>query len=175
MRKKFLILIAVISTILLSGCVSEESKTTNITPKQQSFKRFQSIPLEKTTMLQTGAKKLTCPECGMKLPMFYKTNHSATSNGKVKQYCSLHCLVEDKHNNKSHLKDMKVVDVDTLKFIEVEKATYVLGSEISGTMSSLSKYAFEGRMSARRFAKENGGKIMKFDEAYEYALRDFVR
>ena len=68
---------------------------------------------------------------------------------------------------------MKVVAVDSLKFIPVESATYVVGSDIRGTMSGLSKYAFEGRMSARRFAKENGGRVMSFKEAYEYALKDF--
>ncbi|MCK5854157.1 MAG: nitrous oxide reductase accessory protein NosL, partial [Sulfurovaceae bacterium] len=71
------------------------------------------------------------------------------------------------------LKNMKVVAIDTLKFIDVKDAIYVVGSDKSGTMSGLSKYAFEGRMSARRFAKENEGRIMKFDKAYEYALKDF--
>jgi len=175
MRKKFWIIVTIISTLLLSGCVSEESKSANITPSGKSFKRFQSVALEKTTMLQTGANKYACPICGMKLPMFYKTNHSATHNGKVKQYCSLHCLVDDKYNNKSDLKNIKVVAIDTLKFIDAKDAIYVVGSDKSATMSSLSKYAFEGRMSARRFAKENQGRIMKFDEAYEYALKDFAK
>jgi hypothetical protein len=105
--------------------------------------------------------------------MFYKTNHAATSNGKTKQYCSLHCLVDDKINNKNDIKEMRVVAIDTLKFINVKDATYVVGSDIRGTMSSLSKYAFEGRMSARRFAKEHQGSIMKFEKAYGYALKDF--
>ena len=58
-------------------------------------------------------------------------------------------------------------------FIDVKDAIYVVGSDKSATMSSLSKYAFEGRMSARRFAKEHGGRVMNFDKAYEYALKDF--
>jgi PBP1b-binding outer membrane lipoprotein LpoB len=174
MKRKFLFIIALGSILIFNGCVSDEVKTTtNLTPSQQNFKRFQSVPPEKTVMLQTGEKKYTCPECGMKLPMFYKTNHSAISNGKVKQYCSLHCLVEDKLNKKSELKDIEVIAIDTLKFIDATQATYVVGSQKSGTMSTLSKYAFEGRMSAKRFAKENGGKVMKFNEAYGYALRDF--
>ena len=173
MRKNFITTLLLASTLLLSGCVSDETKSTTIKPNGDKFKRFQSVELEKTTMLQKGANRYNCPICGMKLPMFYKTNHSATSNGKVKQYCSIHCLADDKHNNKSELKDMKVVAIDTLKFIDVKDAIYVVGSDKSGTMSSLSKYAFEGRMSARRFAKEYQGRIMKFDEAYAYALKDF--
>ncbi len=171
MNKKILTIVVLVFTLLLSGCVSDEKKMTDI--KSSKFKRFQSVELEKTTMLQIGKDKHSCPVCGMKLPMFYKTNHSATSNGKVKQYCSIHCLVDDKINNKSELKNIKVVAVDTLKFIDVKDAIYVVGSDKSGTMSSLSKYAFEGRMSARRFAKEHGGRVMTFDKAYEYALKDF--
>ena len=171
MRKNFIIVLT--SILMLNGCVSDETKASSVNPKEQSFKRFQSVAVEKTTMLQIGVDRHACPLCGMKLPMFYKTNHSATSNGKVKQYCSIHCLVDDKKNKKSELKNMKVVAIDTLKFIDVNDAIYVVGSDKSGTMSSLSKYAFEGRMSARRFAKEYEGQIMKFDKAYEYALKDF--
>ena len=87
MNKKILTIVVLVFTLLLSGCVSDEKKMTEI--KSSKFKRFQSVELEKTTMLQIGKDKHSCPVCGMKLPMFYKTNHSATSNGKVKQYCSI--------------------------------------------------------------------------------------
>ncbi|MCH9740062.1 MAG: nitrous oxide reductase accessory protein NosL [Epsilonproteobacteria bacterium] len=157
-----------IVALIFAGCMSDEVK-----PKVVKSERFQSVAMEQAVILQTGEHKHACPECGMKLPMFYKSNHAATSNGKVKQYCSIHCLVDDKTNKKSDVKEMKVVAVDTLKFIDVKEATYVVGSDVRGTMSGLSKYAFEGRMSARRFVQEHQGKIMSFDEAYAYALKDF--
>ena len=166
MQKKIWITLIV---LILTGCANNTVKESTT-----KFERFQTVATEKTTMLQSGKNKNSCPECGMKLPMFYKTNHSANSNGEVKQYCSIHCLVEDKSIKKSKIKDMRVVAIDTLKFISVEDATYVVGSKMQGTMTSLSKYAFEGRMSARRFAKENGGRVMSFDEAYGYALKDFI-
>ena len=167
MRRIILMSFVVVSTFIFSACVSDELKP------EKKMQRFQAVALDKTTMLQTGEQKHACPECGMKLPMFYKTNHAATSNGKVKQYCSIHCLVDDKMNNKSAVSDMKVVAVDTLKFIDVNDAIYVVGSDVKGTMSGLSKYAFEGRMSAKRFTQKHEGKIMSFDEAYAYAKRDF--
>jgi nitrous oxide reductase accessory protein NosL len=166
-RVKIRLLMAIL-VLLLVSCVDNSAK-----PTAKKNEKFQTVAIEKTTMLQSGKSKHSCPECGMKLPMFYKTNHSATSNGKVKQYCSIHCLADDKSIKKSSVKEIKVVTVDTLKFIPVEEVTYVVGSDIRGTMSGLSKYAFKGRMSARRFAKEHGGKIMNFKEAYEYALKDF--
>ncbi len=172
MNKQILATLTLTSLLMFSGCVSDEAKSSKVNPEKK-MERFQSVAMEKTTMLQTGEAKHDCPECGMKLPMFYKTNHTATSNGTVKQYCSIHCLVDDKMNNKSNLTDIKVVAVDTLKFIDVKDAIYVVGSEVKGTMSGLSKYAFEGRMSARRFAQENQGQIMTFEEAYAYAKKDF--
>jgi hypothetical protein len=172
MKKSLLISMAIAGMVLFSSCVSNEVKTTE---NSNINKRFQSVDTKDFIALQEGENKLNCPECGMKLPMFFKTNHAATVNGKVKQYCSIHCLADDKHNHKSQLTDMKVVAVDTLKFINVKDAIYVVGSEKKGTMSGLSKYAFEGRMSARRFADKYQGRVMNFDEAYEYALKDFSK
>ena len=167
MRKIDVLFLTIATVLTFGGCVGD-----TVQPKKK-MTRFQSVAMNEATMLQTGEHKYACPECGMKLPMFYKTNHVAISNGKVKQYCSLHCLVDDKMNNKSNLTDMKVVAVDTLKFIDVKDAIYVVGSDVKGTMSGLSKYAFEGRMSAKRFVEKHQGKIMSFDEAYEYAKNDF--
>jgi hypothetical protein len=169
---KSLITTIAIAGLLLTACVSNEVKRADTGNKNT---RFQTVDKKDFIALQEGENRLNCPECGMKLPMFFKTNHAATSNGKVKQYCSIHCLADDKKNHKSQLSNMKVVAVDTLKFIDVKDAIYVVGSEKKGTMSGLSKYAFEGRMSAKRFAQENQGKVMSFDEAYAYALKDFSK
>jgi len=172
MKKGLITTMAITGLLLFTACVSNEVKISDTTTKS---KRFQTVDKKDFIALQEGEKKFNCPECGMKLPMFFKTNHAATSNGKVKQYCSIHCLADDKHNHKSQLTDMKVVAVDTLKFIDVKDAIYVVGSEKKGTMSGLSKYAFEGRMSARRFADKYQGRVMNFDEAYAYALKDFSK
>ncbi|NOZ90917.1 MAG: hypothetical protein GXO60_06505 [Epsilonproteobacteria bacterium] len=168
MKTKILVLLSML--LLMGGCVEQEGK-----PTAQKFKMFQTVDKKDAIILQKGDKKENCIICGMKLPMFYKTNHAATHNGEVRQYCSIHCLAKDKSINKTNLSDIKVVAVDTLKFIPVEDATYVVGSDVRGTMSGLSKYAFEGRMSARRFANKHQGKVMNFDEAYQYALKDFAK
>ncbi|WP_294956462.1 nitrous oxide reductase accessory protein NosL [Sulfurovum sp.] len=142
-------------------------------PKKM-IKMFQTVPKGKATLLQEGKAKAFCPECGMTLPMFYKTNHAATVNGKVKQYCSLHCLAEDLQKG-TKLTEMKVVDVTTLKFIPVEKATYVVGSRKKGTMSAVSKYAFAKKADAEAFAKVNGGKVTDFTGALKAAKAEFAK
>ncbi len=138
---------------------------------QKMMKMFQSVPPQKATILQDTKAKMFCPNCGMTLPMFYKTNHALTHNGHVKQYCSIHCMVEDHVKNGVKLNKPQVVDVTSLKFIPVKDATYVVGSEKKGTMSMVSKYAFAKRSDAQKFAKKFGGKIMNFEGAYSVALK----
>lgn len=165
--KKILLALLALGT-LATFAQAEEAK-----PKKM-MKMFQMVPADKATILQDGKAKMFCPECGMTLPMFYKTNHAATVDGKVKQYCSIHCIVEDTQKG-SKLTDIKVVDVATLKFIAVEKATYVVGSAKKGTMTMVSKYAFANKVDAQAFAKANGGEVVDYNGAYKAAQSDFAK
>jgi len=139
------------------------------------MKMFQTVNPSEATLVQTNKAKKFCPICGMTLPMFYKTNHSAIHDEETKQYCSLHCVVEDIEINKSDLKSIKVVDVPSLKFIAADTATYVVGSKKKGTMSMISKYAFANKNDAKKFAKEFGGKVTNFAGAYGEAKKDFPK
>ena len=140
-------------------------------PKKM-MKMFQSVSPSEATLLQSGDAKVFCPNCGMNLPMYYKTNHAATINGEVKQYCSLHCLAEDIQKGLK-LSEIKVVDVSSLKFIDAKSAHYVVGSSQKGTMSMSSKYAFAQKEDAEAFAKINGGELTDFDGALQKAQEDF--
>ncbi|MCF6205469.1 MAG: nitrous oxide reductase accessory protein NosL [Sulfurovum sp.] len=141
---------------------------------KKMMKMFQSVPAGEATLLQKGKAKAFCPECGMTLPMFYKTNHAATVDGKVKQYCSMHCLVEDMQKA-AKVTNIQVVDVVSLKFIPVKEATYVVGSSKKGTMTTVSKYAFANKADAEVFAKANGGKVTDFNGALEAAKKEFAK
>ncbi|MFT7824270.1 MAG: nitrous oxide reductase accessory protein NosL [Sulfurimonas sp.] len=134
---------------------------------------FQSVPKEKAVLLQSGKEKASCAACGMKLPMFYKTNHAAHLDGSARQYCSLHCLAEEKNIKKMPVEDFKVVDVKSLKFIEAKSAFYVVGSREKATMSEVSKYAFANKEDAVKFAGRYQGKVVDFDTAFKIALKDF--
>jgi len=141
------------------------------TQHKQMTKMFQSVPMNKATIIQDGDTKMYCPSCGMTLPMFYKTNHAATHKGDTKQYCSIHCLSEDKIKNGADLKDIKVVDNKTLKFIDVKSATYVVGSSKKGTMTMKSKYAFSHKEDAQKFADKFGGTVLDFEDTYKIASK----
>jgi hypothetical protein len=161
----------VLLTLLAMGTMFTFANAEAAKPKKMT-KMFQTVAMDKATILQEGKTKMFCPECGMTLPMFYKTNHAATVDGKVKQYCSLYCIVEDTKKG-SKLTDVKVVDVKSLKFINADKAFYVVGSGKKGTMTMVSKYAFANQVDADAFAKDNGGKVTDYAGAYKEAETDF--
>ncbi len=109
----------------------------------------------------------------MNLVKFYKTSHAAHLNDTTRQYCSIHCLAEEKNLKKMPLSDLKVVDVKSLKFIDAASAFYVVGSKKKPTMSEVSKYAFANKEDAIKFSKRNKGEVLNFDEALKIAMKDF--
>ena len=182
-------------SFLIAGCASQNTPTTtktqevhkpthkiniNIKYKKESQKKhthkhikmFQTVSKENAVLLQDNTAKNSCINCGMNLTMFYKTSHSSTVDGVTKQYCSLHCLTEDLNAGKE-LQNPKVVDVSSLKFINVLVAYYVVGSSKRGTMSRISKYAFASLEDAKKFKAEFGGEIYDFNEALKVSKEDF--
>ncbi|MFT7005072.1 MAG: copper chaperone NosL [Sulfurimonas sp.] len=159
--KKIIVGMVILSTLVFGAM--------NDGKANKQMKLFQAVAMDKATIVQSGDAKMFCPSCGMTLPMFYKTNHAAVHGENTEQYCSLHCLVETNMKNNGSLKDIKVVDADTLKFIDATTATYVVGSSKKGTMTMMSKYAFAKKADAQKFADEFGGKLKSFDETYKIA------
>jgi len=168
----FLLAIGVLSANQMQP--SNQMQNAKATNKKPLFmpKNFRAVPLSKAIILQSGKAKMFCPKCGMTLPMFYKTNHAATVDGKVMQFCSMHCLIEAMQNAKE-VKDIKVVDNSTLKFIDAKKAFYVVGSSKPATMSKVSKYAFATKEAALDFAKKFGGKVLDFNQTLNLAKKEF--
>ncbi len=166
---KNLLLLLLFATLVFNAC------SDTATPKQMT-KRFQSVPKTKAVIVQKGEHKADCAICGMHLASFYKTNHAATTKAGVKkQYCSLHCVVHDNEINKTDLTNLKVVDTHTLKLIPALSAYYVVGSSKPATMSKVSKYAFAKKSDAKEFSQKFGGKVMKFYDAYDVAIKDFTK
>ena len=143
---------------------------------KQAKGNFRAVPAEKAEILQEGKNKMFCPICGMTLPSFYKTNHAATdAKGHTHQYCSIVCAMEDSVVNGKKLSNFKVVDNTTLKFIDSNKAFFVVGSKKPGTMSVVSKYAFGTKAAAQKFAKMNGGEVMNFEALYAKVKNDLAK
>ncbi|MBL0707826.1 MAG: nitrous oxide reductase accessory protein NosL [Sulfurimonas sp.] len=133
---------------------------------------FQTVDAKDATLVGSGKNKKSCSRCGMNLVKFYKTSHKAVYKGRSVQYCSIHCLVEHL-GEENALKNLQVVDLTSLKFINVGDAFYVVGSKKRGTMSRVSKYAFLDESMAKKFQAKYGGEIMDFNGALEVAKKDF--
>ena len=169
--KNITLLVSIFAVLLFVGCTDSSTAT----PKS-SKARFQTVSAKQAILVQKGENRESCVICGMNLPTFYKTSHAAeTKTGAKRQYCSLHCVVEDNEINKTDLVNLKVVDTNSLKFISVYKAFYVVGSSKPGTMSRTSKYAFAKKSEAEAFAKKFGGKVMNFNDTYTESMKDFKR
>jgi len=159
--------------ILKSPSVKKKTKLIKAEKQHSKMqKMFQTVDKKDAILVQKGAQKEHCVICGMNLVKFYKTNHAAKLDGKNVQYCSIHCLT--KHINEgAELENPMVVDVSSLKFIPVTEAFYVVGSNVKGTMSSVSKYAFKSLKDAKNFQGKHGGKILDFYSAWQEAKKDF--
>ena len=126
---------------------------------------FQTVETKDATLIKTDSSKEFCNVCGMHLTKYYKTNHTAEfKNGHQEQYCSLHCLSEVHKDYEQKIKNIQVVDTNSLKLIDAKKAFYVVGSSKEGTMSPISEYAFSTKIEAEKFKKEFGGEIHTFAE-----------
>lgn len=167
MRK--ILFFAFLTIVLATNCNASQEQTKKQDPKKMA--NFKAVPYKKAQILQKGDGKNYCPVCGMTLNMHYKTNHAAKHKGHDKQYCSIHCMAEDKELNGKDLKHFKAVDNETLKFKSSKDMYFVVGSSKPGTMSAVSKYGFGTKKAAQDFAAKFGGEVMSFEQTYAVAKK----
>jgi len=131
---------------------------------------FSKAATSKPELIQKEDVKAYCPICGMSLQQFYKTSHGVyLKDGTAKQYCSMRCLAADWNSIESKVKKVVVTDAKSEKLIDAEKAFYVVGSKVLGTMSMTSKIAFANQKDAEVFQQSYGGDMMNFKDAFAKA------
>lgn len=131
---------------------------------------FNKMATGEPELIQKGDEKAYCPICGMNINHNYKTSHGVyLKEGTAKQYCSIRCLAADFPAIESNISKIVVTDVKSEKLIDAKSAFYVVGSKVPGTMSMVSKLAFENEADAKAFAAENGGEVTTFDVAFAKA------
>ncbi|MFH1629820.1 MAG: nitrous oxide reductase accessory protein NosL [Pseudomonadota bacterium] len=122
------------------------------------------------TAVQAEEQKY-CPLCSMNLKMFWKTTQWLTfSDGKRTGYCSIHCASIVYQKRPTEIDRWEVVDYDTKKLIDGRKAHFLIGSDLPGTMTPVSKLAFASLDVAKRYQKEHGGSIGTLDDALKRAI-----
>ncbi|NVM25156.1 MAG: nitrous oxide reductase accessory protein NosL [Desulfobacterales bacterium] len=122
------------------------------------------------TSVQAGEQKW-CPLCSMNLKMFWKTTNWLTfSDGSRTGYCSIHCASKVYQKRATDIGRWEVADYDTKRLINAYKAHFLIGSDLAGTMTAVSKLAFASLDVAKRYQKEHGGTIGTLDDGLRRAI-----
>lgn len=130
-------------------------------------------PIKKPKMY---SKTKRCPNCGMMINMWARTRHSFQHSEGDLTTCSIRCLADKTINSGTGATNAQVaMYIDPDKMVEVEKATYVIGSTAPGTMTMKSKIAFADKASAEEFSSNYGGEVVDFQGAFAAAKMELPK
>ena len=116
-----------------------------------------------------------CPYCGMDRKQYHHSRHLIQySDNLVDGTCSLHCaalslaLNLDRGAKAIYAADYGAA-ADPKPLVDVQQATYLIGSDIKGVMTQQSKVAFASRQTAQEMQTDHGGQLGDFDTALRAA------
>jgi nitrous oxide reductase accessory protein NosL len=114
-----------------------------------------------------------CPLCGMNLKMYHQTSNRLTFSDETKvQICSIFCAARFYEKRPTEIERWEVVDYATKMFMDAKKAHWLIGSDIPGVMTAVSKLAFLTMDDAKKYQQKHGGTIGTFDDAMNRTLSD---
>jgi nitrous oxide reductase accessory protein NosL len=122
-----------------------------------------------------------CPYCGMDRSQFHHSRHLVQyADDLVDGTCSIHCLsISLSLNIDRGPKAIWAADYgspDAIKpLIDVDKATYLVGSGLPGVMTGRSKKAFATLEAAKGAQSKHGGETGDFNYALQAAYTDMAR
>ncbi len=127
------------------------------------------------------AKYPKCPYCGMDRRQFHHSRMLVHYGDDLADgVCSLHCAAISLAINID--RDPKAVWVgdnaaaaEVKSLVEVEKASFLIGSSIPGVMTAYSKVAYGDRNAALAAQKAHGGELADFDAALLAAYTDMAK
>jgi nitrous oxide reductase accessory protein NosL len=117
------------------------------------------------------AKYPRCPYCGMDRTQWHHSRHLVRyDDDLVDGTCSIHCLTLSLMLNLDRgPKAIYAADFGSAEAIKpltsADGATYLIGSDLKGTMTTNSKMAFASDERARAAMAEHGGNLGGFDDA----------
>ncbi len=121
------------------------------------------------------SKYPVCPYCGMNRTKFNHSRHLVHyDDGVADGTCSLHCLsISLSLNIDRGPKAIYAADFGSKEkikpLVNVDKADYLIGSKLKGTMSKKSSMAFASFDEAKKSQATNGGELTNFDDALTQA------
>lgn len=122
-----------------------------------------------------------CPYCGMDRKQFHHSRMLVQySDDLADGTCSIHCAAISLSLNVD--RDPKALWVgdnaaagDVKPLVEVDKATFLIGSKIPGVMTHNSKVAYGSEDAAKAAQAANGGELANFDKALLTAYVDMSK
>lgn len=122
-----------------------------------------------------------CPYCGMDRKQYHHSRMLVQySDDLADGTCSLHCAAISLSLNVD--REPKAVWVgdnaaagDAKPLVEVDKATFLVGSKLPGVMTANSKVAYGTEEAAKAAQAANGGELAKFDQALLAAYTDMSK
>jgi copper chaperone NosL len=122
-----------------------------------------------------------CPYCGMDRKQYHHSRMVIQySDDLADGTCSLHCAaISLSLNVDREPKTLWVGDNgaagDVKPLVEVDKATFLIGSKIAGVMTANSKVAYGAEDAAKAAQAASGGELAKFDQALLVAYTDMSK
>ncbi|GAB1392388.1 hypothetical protein MASR1M60_05510 [Rhodocyclaceae bacterium] len=122
-----------------------------------------------------------CPYCGMDRKQFHHSRMLVQySDDLADGTCSLHCAaISLSLNVDREPKALWVGDNadsgDTKPLVDVDKATFLIGSKLPGVMTANSKVAYGTEDAAKAAQAAQGGELVKFDQALLAAYTDMSK
>jgi len=127
------------------------------------------------------AKCPKCPYCGMDRKQFHKARMLVQySDGLLEGTCSLHCaaislsLHVDRDPVGIWVGDNGAAG-EVVPLVEVDRATFLVGSKLPGVMTATSKVAFGTAAAAKAAQAAQGGDLLNFDQALLAAYTDMSK
>jgi copper chaperone NosL len=148
------------------------------TPNQFIPKR----PADPQANVDDIAKYQKCPYCGMDRKQYHHSRMLIQYSDDIADgTCSLHCTAISLSLNVD--REPKAIWVgdnaaagDVKPLVEVDKATFLVGSKIPGVMTANSKVAYSTEDAAKAAQAANGGgELVKFDQALLVAYTDMSK
>lgn len=122
-----------------------------------------------------------CPYCGMDRKQYHHSRMLVQySDDLADGTCSLHCaaislsLNVDREPKAMWVGDNAVMG-DTKPLVDVDKASFLVGSKLPGVMTANSKVAYGTEDAAKAAQATNGGELVKFDQALLLAYTDMSK
>jgi len=134
------------------------------------------LSVKKEIKVESITSEMGCENCGMNLKKFISTSHAVKmKNGDSHFYCSINCSTIAWEALKENAESVFAIDYGLTKYFPVKEVHYVIGCNLRGTMTKISKFAFTNLDKAESFKSTFSGKeIVNYDGAFDMSMEEIT-